>query len=47
MILDLAQCAVDLNEKPLKAIQEHLQSSLKASNLTKDIEIQAISKDTR
>ena len=32
LILDLAQYAVDLNERLLKAIREHLQSSLKASN---------------
>lgn len=47
LILDLAQYAVDLNKKLLKGIQEHLQSSLKAFNLTKNIEIQAMSRDTR
>lgn len=47
LILDLTQCAVDLNKRLLKAIQEYLQSSLKASNQTKDIEIRAMSKDNR
>lgn len=47
MILDLAQCAVSLNERPLKAIREHLQASLKASNQTKEIDIRAMSRDNR
>ena len=47
LILDLAQCAVSLNERPLKAIREHLQASLKASNQTKEIDIRAMSRNNR
>ncbi len=45
--LDLSQCAVSLNEKPIKEIRNHLQVLLKASERTKAIDIRAISRDNR
>ena len=47
IIIDLAECEVSLNERPLKDIRIHLQSSIKNSNHTKAIEIQAMSRDNR
>lgn len=32
LILDLAQCLVNLHERSVKAIQDYLQSSIKLSN---------------
>ena len=45
--LDLSQCAVSLNEKPIREIWNHLQDLLKASERTKAIYIRAISRDNR
>lgn len=47
LILELAQCTVYLNKKPLKTIREHLQASFKAFNQTKEIDIRAMSRDNR
>ena len=44
LILDLAQCAVSLNERLLKVIREYQQASLKASDQTKGIDIRAMSR---
>lgn len=43
--LNLSQCAVFLNERPIKKIRNHLQASLKASKRTKAVDIQAMSRD--
>lgn len=45
--LDLFECASALNERPLIEIRHHLQASIKASNRTKEIEIRAMSRDSR
>ncbi len=45
--LDLSQCAVSLNEKPIRKIPNLLQALLKASEQTKAIDIRAMSRDNR
>lgn len=45
--LNLSQCAVSLNERPIKEIRYHLQVLLKASERTKAIDIRAKSRDNR
>lgn len=45
--LDLLQCAVSLNERPIREIRNHLQALLKASERTKAIDIRAMSRDNR
>ena len=44
---DLLQCAVSFNEKSIREIRNHLQALLKASEWTKAIDIQAMSRDNR
>ncbi len=47
LVVDLTECASSLNERPVKDIRMHIQESIKSTDPTKSVKIQAISKDNR
>ena len=47
VVVDLTECGPSLNERPVKDIRMHIQASIKNTDRTKFVKIQAMSKDNR
>ena len=47
LILDLSQCPVNVNERPVSDIRKHLQACLKANEETKQVVISGMKRDSR
>ena len=47
LVVDLTEGGPSLNERPVKDIRMHIQASIKSTDSTKSVKIQAMSKDNR
>ena len=45
LVVDLTECESSLNERPVKDIRMHIHASIKSTDRTKSVKIQAMSKD--